>query len=177
MRAIANIYKPDKGSIDLHGNTVGLMAIGVGFVKELTGRDNIYLSGLLMGFTKEQIDGMVESVIEFSELGRFVDQPVESYSSGMHSKLAFSISSQMETDILLVDETLSVGDRKFQKKSRKKMEELINNQEKTVLIVSHSIPLMRTMCDRVVWLDEGKVRMIGEPKTVLDAYETYMDNQ
>lgn len=175
LRAIANIYKPDNGRIDVYGHSVGLMAIGIGFVKELSGRENIYLSGFLMGLSKKEIDEVVDRVIEFSELGRFIDEPVESYSSGMHSKLAFSISTQMETDILLVDETLSVGDRKFKKKSREKMDELIHDQNKTVLIVSHSIDLLRSMCNRVLWMDAGEVRMIGDPNTVLDAYEEYMD--
>lgn len=121
LRALANIYAPDKGTINTFGHTVGLMAIGVGFVKELSGRDNIYLSGLLNGYTKDQINQMMEPIISFSELGEFIDEPVESYSSGMHSKLAFAISSVMETDIMLIDETLSVGDRRFKKKSESRM--------------------------------------------------------
>lgn len=175
LRAIANIYKPDNGYIDVHGHSVGLMAIGVGFVKELSGRENIYLSGLLMGLTRKEIDEIIDRVIDFSELGRFIDEPVESYSNGMHSKLAFSISTEMETDILLVDETLSVGDRKFKKKSQERMDELIHDQNKTVLIVSHSIDLLRSICNRVVWLDEGRIRMMGDPDMVLDAYTEYMD--
>ena len=176
LRAIAGIYSPDKGIIDIYGATVSLMAVGVGFMDELSGRDNIYLSAMLMGFTKKQIDEKLNEIISFSGLGDFIDSPVKSYSSGMHSKLAFSISSIMESDIMLVDETLSVGDARFKKKSGKKMKELINDDERTVILVSHSSSTLRELCDRMLWLDDGVIRMNGNTDEVLDAYETYMDN-
>ncbi len=175
LRAIANIYSPDTGSIDVHGNSVGLMAIGVGFVNDLSGRDNVYLSGMLMGFTKQQIEEKMNEIIDFSELEEFIDEPVRSYSSGMHSKLAFSITAIMETDIMLVDETLSVGDRRFKKKSAEKMQSLIVSKDKTVLIVSHTTNTLRELCERVIWLDGGKIRMDGEANEVLDAYEEAID--
>lgn len=176
LRAIANIYSPDKGSIDVYGNSVGLMAIGVGFLNDLSGRDNIYLSGMLMGFTRKQISDKIDEIIDFSGISRFIDEPVRSYSSGMHSKLAFSITAIMESDIMLVDETLSVGDRQFKKKSSAKMQELIHHEDKTVLIVSHTTSVLRELCQRVIWLDDGIIRMQGEANAVLDAYEEYADN-
>lgn len=171
LRAVANIYSPDIGTIDSFGHSVSLMAVGVGFSNELSGRDNIYLSGMLMGFSKRQIDDKIEDIIAFADIGDFIDAPVRSYSSGMHSKLAFSITAIMETDIMLVDETLSVGDSRFRKKSSKKMQQLIRGEDKTVLLVSHSESILRELCTRLVWLDEGKIRMIGDPDTILKAYE------
>ncbi|WP_243416825.1 ABC transporter ATP-binding protein [Pseudoflavonifractor capillosus] len=171
LRSVANIYKPDSGTIDCYGQSVALMAIGVGFVNELSGRDNIYLSAMLMGYTKQQIDEKIDEIINFAEIGDFIDEPVRSYSSGMHSKLAFSITAVMEADIMLVDETLSVGDTRFKKKSSRKMKELIHDESKTVLIVSHSTSTLQELCQRVIWLDQGRVRMIGDTETVLDAYQ------
>ena len=136
LRAIAGIFAPDEGSIDLHGHTVSLLSIGVGFQKKLTGRENILLSGMLLGFSEEEIRERMPDIIEFSELGKFIDRPVRTYSSGMHSKLAFSITAILETEIMLVDEVLSVGDAKFKKKSFKKMKQLINDKDRTVVIGS-----------------------------------------
>lgn len=171
LRAIANIYSPDAGTINTYGHSVGLMAVGVGFSNELSGRDNIYLSGMLMGFSKKQIEEKMDEIVSFADIGDFIDEPVRSYSSGMHSKLAFSITAIMETDIMLVDETLSVGDSRFRKKSSKKMNELIQDENKTVLIVSHSASILRELCERLIWLDGGKIRMIGDTEEVLAAYE------
>lgn len=175
LRAIAGIYAPDGGKIDTFGHSVGLMAIGVGFQNALSGRDNIYLSGMLMGFSKAEIQQKEQEIIEFSELGEFIDKPVESYSSGMHSKLAFSITAIMESEIMLIDETLSVGDRRFKKKSLGKMKELIHREDTTVLIVSHSDATLADLCSRVIWMHDGKVRMDGPAKEVLEAYSEFMD--
>ena len=176
LRAIANIYSSDEGSINTYGNTVGLMAVGVGFVNELSGRDNIYLSGMLLGFSKKQVAERIDDIIQFSGLANFIEEPVRSYSSGMHSKLAFSITAILEMDIMLVDETLSVGDRKFRKKSSGKMLELIRDENKTVLVVSHNTDVLENLCERVIWLDDGKIRMEGDKETVLRAYEEFMDH-
>ena len=138
LRAIAGIFSPDEGKIDLHGHSVSLLSIGVGFQKELTGRENIVLSGMLLGFGEEEIKKKTEEIIEFSELEEFIDMPVRTYSSGMYSKLAFSITAILETDIMLIDEVLSVGDHKFKKKSYKKMKQLIGKKDRTVVIVSHN---------------------------------------
>ncbi len=175
LRAIANIYAPNRGTIDNYGHTVGLMAIGVGFINSLSGRENIILSGLLMGYTWKEVDKMIDEIITFSELGDFIDEPVNSYSSGMHSKLAFAISSVMETDIMLVDETLSVGDRRFRKKSEAKMRSLINEENKTVLIVSHNLSTLQELCQRVIWIDKGVVRMDGPTDEVIQAYSDSVD--
>ena len=124
LRAVAGVFSPNEGEIDLRGNTVSLLSLGVGFKDTLTGRDNIYLSGMLLGFTEEQIKEKEAEIIEFAELGKFIDMPVKTYSSGMYSKLAFAITSNLETNIMLVDEVLSVGDESFQKKSLEKEKKL-----------------------------------------------------
>lgn len=174
LRAIAGIFSPDEGSIDLHGNSVQLLSIGVGFQKKLTGRENILLSGMLLGFSEEQVRAKMDEIIEFANLGKFIDMPVKTYSSGMHSKLAFSITAILESDIMLIDEVLSVGDAKFKKKSFNKMKELISNEDRTVLIVSHNSQTIRQLCTSVLWLHEGELRMIGETEEVLTVYEEFM---
>ncbi len=174
LRAIAGIFAPDEGSIDLHGHTVSLLSIGVGFQKKLTGRGNILLSGMLLGFSEEEIRERMPDIIEFSELGKFIDRPVRTYSSGMHSKLAFSITAILETEIMLVDEVLSVGDAKFKKKSFKKMKQLINDKDRTVVIVSHNGDTLRKLCDTILWLHDGVIKMQGSTKEVLPLYEEFM---
>ena len=174
LRSIAGIFSADEGSIDIGDHSISLLSIGVGFNKALTGKENIYLSGLLLGFTRERIREKYNEIVEFSGLGSFINMPVRTYSSGMYSKLAFSITAVMETDIILIDEVLSVGDMQFKKKSFRKMKELISNKERTVMIVSHSNETIRTLCDRVIWLNEGLIKMDGKPEEVLEAYEDYM---
>ena len=177
LRSIGGIFSPDSGVIDTMGNNVSLLSIGVGFQNELTGRDNIFLSGLLLGFTKEQIQEKYEEIVRFSELGNFINAPVKTYSSGMHSKLSFSITAVLETDIMLIDEVLSVGDRKFKKKSYAKMKELISNEDRTVMIVSHSAETIKKLCTRVIWLNDGEIVADGETGEVLKQYNEYMDYQ
>ncbi len=174
LRAIAGIFSPDEGSIDLHGKSVSLLSIGVGFQKKLTGRENIYLSGMLLGFSEQQINDKLNEIIEFSELKKFIDKPVKTYSSGMHSKLAFSITAVLETDIMLIDEVLSVGDAKFKKKSYKKMQELISNKDRTVIIVSHNSETIKNLCNSVLWIHDGLVKMQGTPEEVMPVYEEFM---
>ena len=175
LRALAGIFSPDEGYVNTHGANVSLLAIGVGFQKELTGRENIMLSGLLLGFDKKTIREKTDEIIEFSSLQRVIDSPVSTYSSGMYSKLAFSITAVLEPDILLIDEVLSVGDRRFRKKSARRMRELISSADRTVVLVSHNLESIRRLCSRVLWLDAGEVRMIGDTDAVLAAYEEYMD--
>lgn len=177
LRALAGVFSPDEGSIDMHGHDVSLLAIGVGFQKELSGRENIYLSGLLLGFSEEEIQEKTEEIIEFSELGDFIDAPVKSYSSGMYSKLAFSINTVLKTDILLIDEVLSVGDEHFKKKSYARMKELINDKDRTVVIVSHSLGSLRQLCTSVLWLHDGNIKMVGETDKVITAYQEFMKKQ
>lgn len=174
LRAIAGIYRPNTGSIDLQGHSVSLMALGVGFATELSGRDNIMLSGMLLGFEKEEIRRRTKEIMEFAELGSFIDMPVRTYSSGMHSKLAFSIIAMMETDIMLVDEVLSVGDDRFRRKSLAKMEQLIRDKSRTVLIVSHNANTILEFCDTVLWIHQGEMVDLGKPQSVLRNYQEFM---
>ena len=174
LRAISGIFSPDSGSINLHGNSISLLSIGVGFQKQLTGYENVYLSGMLLGYTKEEIDKKVDDIIEFSELGDAIYRPVRSYSSGMYSKLAFSITAILETDIILIDEVLSVGDVHFKEKSYNKMKELISDESRTVVIVSHSTNTIVELCDKVIWLNEGVIKDEGDPKRIMAKYEEFM---
>lgn len=176
LNSIAGIFSPNSGSIDLHGNTVSLLSIGVGFQKELSGRENIILSGMLLGFSQKEVMEHMDEIIEFSELGEFIEAPVRTYSSGMYSKLAFSITAILETDIMLIDEVLSVGDAKFKKKSYNKMKELINDENRTVIIVSHDSKTICGLCDKVLWIDSGEVKMYGDTKEVIEAYEKFMNS-
>lgn len=177
LRAISGIFSADKGSINLHKNSISLLSIGVGFQKQLTGYENIYLSGMLLGYTKEEIDTKVDEIIKFSELGDFIYKPVRAYSSGMYSKLAFSITAILETDIMLIDEVLSVGDIHFKEKSYNKMKELISDSNRTVVIVSHSSKTIIELCDRVIWLHDGLIKDDGDPKEVMEKYEEFMRSE
>lgn len=174
LRAISGIFSADSGSVNLHGNSISLLSIGVGFQKKLTGYENIYLSGLLLGYSKEQIEEKIQEIIDFSELGNFINKPVSSYSSGMYSKLAFSITAILETDIMLIDEVLSVGDIHFREKSYNKMKELISDSNRTVVIVSHSTKTIVELCDKVIWLHDGLIKDEGEPTEIMQKYEEYM---
>ena len=129
---------------------------------------------MLLGFDRDQIDEKIDEIIEFAELGKFIDRPVKTYSSGMYSKLAFSITAILETEIILIDEVLSVGDAKFKKKSYNKMKSLINNKDRTVLIVSHSSETLRNLCDNILWLHDGEVKMLGTTQEVLPLYDKFM---
>ena len=175
LNALAGIFSPDSGSIDLNGHSISLLSIGVGFIREMTGRENITLSGMLLGFTEEQVKAKEQEIIDFAEIGEFIDMPVRTYSSGMYSKLAFSITAILETDIMMIDEVLSVGDQKFKKKSYEKMKSLISNKDRTVVIVSHSIETLKQLCDTVMWMHEGQIKRIGDPDEVLDEYVAFME--
>lgn len=174
LNAIAGIFAPDSGTIDLKGNSVSLLSIGVGFQRELTGRENIILSGMLLGFSEKAVRERMEEIIEFSELGKFIDAPVRTYSSGMYSKLAFSITAILETDIMLIDEVLSVGDARFKKKSYNKMKQLISDESRTVVMVSHDTKTLDGLCDEILWLHDGEIKMYGNTKKVLEKYEEFM---
>ena len=174
LRAIAGIFSPDSGTIDLHGHTISLLSIGVGFNKKLSGRENIYLSGMLLGFSEEEIKAKEQEIVEFADIGKFIDKPVKNYSSGMYSKLAFGITAILETEIMLIDEVLSVGDAKFKKKSYAKMKELISSNERTVIIVSHNMETLRKLCDDILWIHEGKMKAMGPASEILPEYEKFM---
>lgn len=174
LKSIAGVFSPNSGTIDLHDNSVSLMALGVGFKSQLSGRSNIMLSGLLLGFTEKEVQERMDSIVEYAELGEFIDRPVRTYSSGMHSKLAFAITAMLETDIMLVDEVLSVGDERFRQKSMSKMKELILDKDRTVIIVSHSLSTLEELCDSVLWMNDGIMVEQGEPKEILSKYKEYM---
>ena len=174
LRSIAGIFSPDKGTINLHGNTVSLLSIGVGFNRKLSGYENIYLSGMLLGFSEEQIKEKEKEIIDFADIGEFIYKPVKTYSSGMYSKLAFAITAILETDIMLIDEVLSVGDAKFKEKSYSKMKELISAEKRTVIIVSHNMNTIKELCDEVLWINEGNMIEQGPPEVVIPKYNEYM---
>ena len=174
LRAIAGIFSPASGEIDLHGHSISLLSIGVGFKNELSGRENILLSGMLLGFSREFIIEKMPEIIDFAGIGNFIDMPVRTYSSGMHSKLAFSITAVLETEIMLIDEVLSVGDQKFSRKSYAKMKELISKKDRTVVIVSHSMSTLRDLCDEILWMHDGEIIMADRPEVVLPVYEDFM---
>ena len=174
LRAIAGIFSPDEGTIENYTDSLALLSIGVGFQNRLTGRENIYLSGMLLGYPKDKITEKMDEIISFAEIGKFIDMPVRTYSSGMFSKLAFSITAILEPKIMLVDEVLSVGDAKFRKKSGAKMQELIKDESRTVILVSHNSDTIRKFCDRVIWLHEGDIKMIGPTDEVMPVYDEFM---
>lgn len=169
LKVVSGVMKPTKGKVEVDGTIAPMIELGAGFDQELTARENIYLNGAVLGYSKAFIDSKFDEIVEFSELKDFLDVPVKNFSSGMVAKLAFSIATVVDPEILIVDEILSVGDIKFQEKSRNKMMEMIKGGT-TVLYVSHSLPSIQELCDRVVWLEHGEVKMIGEAKEVCDAY-------
>lgn len=170
LKVISGILKPTEGSVSVRGNIVPMLELGSGFDYDLTGRENIYLNGAILGYSKKFLDEKYEEIVRFSELGEFIEMPIRNYSSGMMMRLAFSIATVVNPEILIVDEILAVGDEAFQRKSRQRMLELMSGGT-TVLFVSHTLEQIRQMCDRVVWLDHGQVKMIGEAKEVCDAYQ------
>lgn len=176
LKTIAGIFSPDSGVVDIKNNSVALLSIGLGFNVELSGYENIILSGLLLGFTKEEINTKINDIIEFSELGDFIYKPVRTYSSGMHSKLAFSITALLDTDILLIDEVLSVGDINFREKSYAKIKEIIQNEDKTILIVSHSLSTIKEICSKTLWIEKGNLMKYDDTDKVVLEYVKYMDS-
>lgn len=174
LKTIAGVFSPDEGTINTFGNRLSLLAIGIGFQTMLSGYENIFLSGLLLGFTEKEIRARLPEIIEFSELGDFIYKPVQTYSSGMHSKLAFSITAFLDTEIILIDEVLSVGDMSFREKSYAKMKEIISHKDKTVMIVSHSNASILELCDDVLWIHDGLVKEYGPAAKVVENYEGFM---
>lgn len=177
LRTIAGIFAPNIGEVVVDKNKISLLSLGLGFNNDLSGRKNIYLTGLLTGFDFKYIAEKEEEIIDFSELNEFIDMPVKNYSSGMYSKLAFAIASVLNTDILLIDEVFSVGDEYFKKKSYKKMMDLISNKEKTVIMVSHSVEKLVHICNKIIWLDNGLVMDIDTPNVVIPKYLSFMNEE
>lgn len=169
LKVVSGVMKPTKGKITVDGVISPMIELGAGFDMELTARENIYLNGAILGYSKKFLDEKFDQIVEFSELREFLDVPVKNFSSGMTAKLAFSIATVVDPEILIVDEILSVGDLKFQEKSKKKMEEMIGGGT-TVLYVSHSLDAIKDICTKVVWIEHGQVVMIGNTNEVCDAY-------
>lgn len=172
LKIVAGVMKPTKGSLDVYGNICPMIELGAGFDMELTARENIYLNGAVMGYTKAFIDSKFDEIVNFSELHNFLEVPVKNFSSGMVARLAFSVATVVEPEVLIVDEILSVGDIAFQTKSEQKMLSMINGGT-TVLYVSHSLDSIRKLCDKVVWLEHGVVQKIGG-KEICDEYWRFM---
>ncbi len=174
LKVLSRITHPTSGSISLNGRVSSLLEVGTGFHPELTGRENVYLNGTILGMTKNEIDEKFEEIIDFSGVRKFIDTPVKFYSSGMGVRLAFSVAAHLEPEILLIDEVLSVGDAAFQKKSLGKMEE-VSEQGRTVLFVSHNMGAVRSLCSRVILLEEGRLIKDGDPDEVINHYLSSKD--
>lgn len=169
LKVISGILKPTEGSVTCNGNVVPMLELGSGFDFDLTGRENIFLNGAILGYGEEFLKEKYDEIVGFSELGQFIEVPIRNYSSGMLARLAFSIATVVQPEILIVDEILSVGDAQFQEKSKKRMLELMGGGT-TVLFVSHNIEQIREMCSRVVWLERGKIQMAGKAGDACDGY-------
>lgn len=169
LKLISGILKPTMGSIVIHGNVVPMLELGSGFDMDLTGRENIFLNGAILGYDETFLKKKYDDIVDFSELGQFIETPIRNYSSGMLTRLAFSVASVVNPEILIVDEILSVGDAQFQEKSKARMLELMGGGT-TVLFVSHDIGQIREMCKRVIWLEKGTIKAIGTVEEVCNAY-------
>lgn len=169
LKVISGILKPTSGTVQVNGVVVPMLELGSGFDSDLSGRENVFLNGSILGYSEKFLKEKYDEIVEFSELGQFIDVPLRNYSSGMIMRLAFSIATVVQPDILIVDEILAVGDADFQEKSKKRMLELMGGGT-TVLFVSHDLGQIREMCDKVIWLDHGQMKMSGETKKVCDAY-------
>ena len=169
LKAISGIIKPYKGSVTVNGSVAPLIELGAGFDAECTARENIFLNGCVLGHSQKFMREHFDEIVEFAEIEKFLDSPVKNFSSGMKARLGFSIATMVKPDILIVDEILSVGDYKFRKKCEQRMQELLGGGT-TLLYVSHNIDEVKRLCDHVIWIDHGKMRMIGETAAVCDAY-------
>lgn len=169
LKLMTKILYPNKGTLETHGKLTSLLELGAGFHPDFTGRENIYFNAAIFGLTRQEIDKRIDEIIEFSELGDFIDNPVRTYSSGMYMRLAFSIAINIDAEILLIDEILAVGDQHFQDKCFAKLKEM-KESEKTIVIVTHSLGQVRELCDRAIWIYNGEVRMDGTPNEVVDEY-------
>jgi len=169
LKLMTKIIYPTKGKISTHGKLTSLLELGAGFHQDFSGRENIYFNASIFGLTKKEIDARLKDIIEFSELEEFIDNPVRTYSSGMYMRLAFSVAINVDAEILLIDEILSVGDQHFQEKCFQKIEEL-KEQGKTIVFVTHGLGSVKRFCTRAVWLHEGKIKMDGDVDTVIEEY-------
>ena len=169
LKLMTKIIYPNKGKVETNGKLTSLLELGAGFHPDFTGRENIYFNAAIFGLNKEEIDKRLQDIIDFSELGNFIDSPVRTYSSGMYMRLAFSVAINVDAEILLIDEILAVGDQHFSDKCFAKLQELAES-DKTIVIVSHSLPAIRTLCKRAIWINNGEVAMDGDCGEAIDAY-------
>jgi len=169
LKLMTKIIFPNKGTIETNGKLTSLLELGAGFHPDFTGRENIYFNASIFGLTRKEIDARIQDIIDFSELGEFIDHPVRTYSSGMYMRLAFSVAINVDAEILLIDEILAVGDQHFQEKCYRKLKEL-KDSDKTIVIVTHSLDVVKELCDRAVWIYKGELRLDGDPIYVIDEY-------
>jgi ABC-2 type transport system ATP-binding protein/lipopolysaccharide transport system ATP-binding protein len=169
LKLIARVFKPTSGRVVVRGQVAPLLEFGAGFHPELTGRENIYLNGALMGFSRQEMEEKFEGIVDFAELWDFIDVPLRTYSSGMGARLGFAVATDVEPDILLIDEVLSVGDESFQRKSSARMQEF-RDQGATIILVSHVMEMIQSMCSRAAWLDHGQIKAVGKTSEVVQAY-------
>jgi ABC-type polysaccharide/polyol phosphate transport system ATPase subunit len=174
VRTVAGILPPTSGRVEVHGRVSTLLALGVGFNRKLSGRENVILGGLAAGLSREKLEAKYAEIAAFAELEEFMELPMRTYSSGMYGRLAFAVAVHMDPDILLIDEALSVGDARFKKKSLNKMRELCA-EDRTVVLVSHALGTIRELADEVVWMHKGQMRMYGEADEVVDAYSEFLE--
>lgn len=170
LKLLSRVTAPSEGTIDIYGRITSMLEVGTGFHPEMTGRENVYMNGAILGMTRAEIDSKMDQIIEFSEVGDFIDTPVKRYSSGMYVKLAFSVAAHLDSEIMIMDEVLAVGDMKFQQKCLNKMRDAATVQGKTVLYVSHNMNTIRQLCDRCIVLSEGKVIFDGDVEAAIDVY-------
>jgi ABC-type polysaccharide/polyol phosphate transport system ATPase subunit len=174
MRTVAGILPPNSGRVEVHGRVSTLLALGVGFNRKMTGRQNVVLGGLAAGLTRVQLREKYDEIVAFAELEDFMDMPMRTYSSGMYGRLAFAVAVTMEPDILLIDEALSVGDARFRKKSFRRMRKLCS-ENRTILLVSHALGSIKELCDQAIWIHKGELRMWDDPESVVDAYTEFLE--
>jgi len=168
LRVIGGIYPPDEGEVSVQGSVSTQFSLGAGFETELSGVENIYLNGILMGLSKKYIDSVLDDIIEFADIGEFIDMPVKTYSTGMHARLGFAIAINVQKDIVLIDEMLGVGDAEFRKKCDERLDKLMG--ERTILLVSHDMNAIRRFANKAIWLDKGQIMAQGEPEEVIQQY-------
>jgi len=176
LKVISGVMKPMEGTVTVNGSIAPLLELGAGFDPELSGIENIYLNGAILGKTKKYLDEKLQEIIEFADLGDFIHSAVKNYSSGMRARLGFAIATQVQPDILIVDEILGVGDEKFKKKSSAKMKEMMQSG-KTVILVSHNLQQIRELTDRVIWLHKGEIREFGDTHTVCENYQAFVNGK
>lgn len=170
LKLLSKIIYPNSGSIQIAGRVSSLIELGAGFHPDMSGRENIFINAAIFGLSRKETEKRLDSIIEFSELEEFIDNPVRTYSSGMYMRLAFSVAINVDADILLIDEILAVGDQHFQDKCFDKLKEFKNDKNKTIVIVSHSLDSVKMLCNRAIWIYDGKVRMDGKPEEVIKSY-------